>query len=122
MLFYWFTQALRRIVWLFRPPSKLDIAYIDPSAWCPVCAARDGRLPCVVKVKPGPINKDIPPDMEVFCQHTCNICGARGFEKPVAKQVNPGTVLAAVPRNDLEKSEDRMARLFTSEEQQDVAR
>lgn len=110
MIFFWLIQCMRKIVWLFRIPKPEQVAYIDENAHCPVCAATDGRLRCVVQVKPGPRpDRNILPLMKLFCQHTCGRCGARWFDPPVSNKATPGTVLPAVPRDELEQRADSAA-------------
>jgi hypothetical protein len=111
MLFYWLTVGIRKLLWLFRPPSPRDIANINPNAPCPVCGARSGRLRCVVLAGPGPQSKDIPErSLTVMCQHSCKRCGGRWFERTVVR-VTAADVLPSVARNKIESSEDRVRQL-----------
>lgn len=115
MIFYWIISALRQIVWFFRIPKPEELARIDTNAPCPVCGAREGRLRCVLKAKPGPAAKNPVIGGQILCQHTCYECGARWFDSPIVKDVDPSKVLASVARTDLEIKEDRQA--FMQEEE-----
>ncbi len=117
MIFYYLIQAFRKLTWFFRPPSLRDIARIDPNAPCPVCGERNGKIRCVWQAQPGPRPpKDLPPNLKVQCQHSCQQCGARWFEEPIVK-VDPTRVLPSAARTDLEKAEDRNAMLQAMQEQ-----
>jgi len=97
-----------------RIPKPEELARIDPNARCPVCGAREGRLRCVLKAKPGPTAKNPVIGGQILCQHTCAVDGARWFDSPIAKAVDPSKVLPSVARTDLETKEDRQA--FLQEE------
>ena len=111
MIFVWLIAAIRKFVWLFRIPHPEQIAKINSARPCPVCGHPDSDLRCVVLSKAGPKPETkLPAETVVLCQHTCRLCGARYFEQPVAK-VSPTTVLPSVPRNEVERMQDRQARL-----------
>jgi hypothetical protein len=118
MLFYWIILAIKKIVWFFRIPKPEDLARIDPNARCPSCGAREGKLRCVLKRKPGPTAKTATNPLisaQILCQHTCLVDGARWFDKPIASDVDPSKVLPSVARDDLEVAEDRQAKLWAEE-------
>ncbi len=73
MIFYWMRRAWLFVAWLFTPPTERDVVRMDPDAPCPVCAARSGKLLCVLNGN------------DVVAMHECAVCLARWFEKPVTK-------------------------------------
>jgi|SRR6185437_2755612 len=94
MLFHWFDEFLRFIIWLFRRPTKNELARIDPNAKCPACGAKSGTLKCV-RVTNQPTPDDGQLDIKMFSvkvQHTCNVDGAIWYEDPIVK-VNINQVL-----------------------------
>ena len=113
MLFYWLVSFLKKIMWLFRLPPIEQFAHRNINQQCPVCGARQGSLRCVLMAKPGqgPVRIGEIPSGDIMCQHRCGQCGARWHEKPLAKEASPSTILPAVARDDIERAEDRMARL-----------
>lgn len=118
MIIYWLVLLVRKLVWLFRIPDPRELARVDKNAKCPACGYSDAELRCVVLYVGPPIKRQGPiqdvalsQHMKVLVQHKCKQCGCRWFEPPVAEGADPTKILACAPRNDLEKSEDRDARL-----------
>jgi hypothetical protein len=116
MILYWLILLVKKFVWLFRIPKPEELAYANINARCHVCGAKSGRLRCVAKEKAGPVVEGALPNVAIFCQHTCNECGARSFDPPISKTVNPGNTWPSIPRDDIEKAEDRTAFLIQSQE------
>jgi len=111
MIFYWFILLTKGIGWLFRLPPVAFFAERNEKMQCPVCGKRDGRLRCVLVARPGPVIPGRMPDGNIMCQHRCNRCGARWHEKPLDEKANRNSILPSVPRDELEKTEDRQANL-----------
>lgn len=64
------------IRWFFLPPAVL-IRKIDPSAVCPGCGHRNGRIQSVIK------------NGVQVVEHTCKTCNAQWWEKPVITDFEP---------------------------------
>ena len=78
MIIHWLRKLIQFMVWLAIPPTKEDLARIDPDRKCPICGARKGKLRCVVMGPGGDTAGQV-----VLCEHCCAVCGARCSEKPV---------------------------------------
>jgi hypothetical protein len=99
LIFYWMKLALRRVVWLFRMPTKEHLAYVDPGTRCPSCGvSRLHPIRCVQR-------KDAKGNVLFFVQHTCAVDGARWYEETVAK-LKPELAEQALARTDLERTDD----------------
>lgn len=104
MLFYWLIVAFRRVAWLLRPPTALDVARIDPAARCPTCGYAGERSTIRCVLRPTGEGKVVT-GHTVFVEHTCGADGARWFEAPVRK-VDRTRVWPAIPRTEIERRED----------------
>ena len=104
MIFHWLNRLLDFLVWLLVPPklrTVKDPPVVDENERCHVCGATIGRLRCVErKVGSGPNEK------AVLIQHSCLRCGARTYRKPLDPKVTTETVQPAIPRDELERTED----------------
>lgn len=94
MIFYWLAVVCQSVLWLFKKPTSQQLSRIKENDHCPVCNHQKGIIRAVVR------------ENRVLCQHTCGICGARWHELPVLKSTTE-TVWPAVPRDDIERLEER---------------
>ena len=101
MIVHWLSRFLDFLIWLLIPSKGFDAPIIDENERCHVCGAIGSRLRCVErKLGSGPNER------ATLLQASCRRCGARTFRKPLDPKVTTETVQPAIPRDELERTED----------------
>jgi hypothetical protein len=101
VILYWLDKLGGWVLWLFKRPTDLERARINPNLKCPACGHATGELRCIVTIG---VNRQ----PSVTVQHRCKVCGCRFYENPVAKLATQ-FVDHASPRNEIERQEDQSA-------------